>query len=80
MMFAQITARSSLRDIVHQFQFQAARLYHLGILAVKRTTLADANNKRSAEFFQALFEHQYAKCVALAPRKKVSLQKQALLL
>ncbi len=70
MMFAQITRRSSLRDIVHQFQFQATRLYHLGILVVKRTTLADANNKRSAEFFQALFEHQYAKCAALAPRKK----------
>ena len=70
MMFAQITGRSSLRDIVYQFQFQAARLYHLGILAVKRTTLADANNKRSADFFQALFEHQYAKCAALAPRKK----------
>lgn len=70
MMFAQITGRSSLRDIVHQFQFQTARLYHLGIRPVKRTTLADANNNRSAEFFQALFEHQYAKCAALAPRKK----------
>ena len=70
MMFAQITRRSSLRDIVHQFQFQGGRLYHLGIRPVKRTTLADANNNRSAEFFQALFEHQYAKCAALAPRKK----------
>jgi putative transposase len=70
MMFAQITGRSSLRDIVHQFQFQTARLYHLGIRPVKRTTLADANNKRSVEFFQALFEHQYGKCVAFAPKKK----------
>lgn len=70
MMFAQITGRSSLRDIVHQFQFQAARLYHLGVLTVKRTTLADANKKRSAEFFQALFDYQYAKCAAFAPRKK----------
>ena len=70
MMFAQITGRSSLRDIVHQFQFQAARLYHLGVLTVKRTTLADANKKRSAEFFQALFDYQFAKCAAFAPRKK----------
>ena len=70
MMFAQITGRSSLRDIVHQFQFQGARLYHLGVLTVKRTTLADANKKRSAEFFQALFDYQYAKCAAFAPRKK----------
>jgi putative transposase len=70
MMFAQITGRSSLRDIVHQFQFHAARLYHLGVLTVKRTTLADAIKKRSAEFFQALFDYQYAKCAAFAPRKK----------
>ena len=70
MMFAQITGRSSLRDIVHQFQFQAAKLYHLGVKVVKRSTLADANSKRSAEFFQALFEHQYGKCAAFAPRKK----------
>jgi len=70
MMFAQITGRSSLRDIVHQFQFHGAKLYHLGVRAVKRTTLADANNKRSAEFFEALFEHQYAKCAAYAPRKR----------
>jgi hypothetical protein len=70
MMFAQITRRSSLRDIVHQFQFHGARLYHLGIKAVKRTTLADANSKRSAEFFKAVFEHQYVKCAAHAPRKR----------
>ena len=69
MMFAQITGRSSLRDIVHQFQFQAARLYHLGVRTVKPSTLADANNRRSAEFFQPLFEHQYTKCIAFEPRK-----------
>ena len=66
MMFAQDTGRSSLRDIVHQFQFQAAKLYHLGVTVVKRSTLADANNKRSAEFFKALFARQYAKCAAYA--------------
>ena len=46
MMFAQITGRSSLRDIVHQFQFQSGKLYPLGLKVVKRSTLADANNKR----------------------------------
>jgi len=59
-----------LRDIEHQFQFHSARLYHLGIRPVKRTTLADANKKRSADFFHALFEHHYARCVSFAPRKK----------
>ena len=70
MMFAQITGRCSLRDIVQHFQFHGAKLYHLGVDVVKRTTLADANNKRPAAFFETLFAHQYAKCTACAPRKK----------
>jgi hypothetical protein len=70
MMFAQITRRSSLRDIVQQFEFHAGKLYHLGVDLVKRTTLADANTKRPAAFFEALFQHQYAKCAAIAPGKK----------
>lgn len=70
MMFAQITGRASLRDIVQHFKFNGAKLYHLGVNGVKRTTLADANNKRPAEFFEALFSHQYAKCAVYAPRKK----------
>jgi len=66
MMFAQITGRSSLREIVQQFEFHATKLYHLGVDLVKRTTLADANSKRPAAFFEALFQHQYAKCAAIA--------------
>jgi putative transposase len=70
MMFAQITGRCSLRDIVQHFHFHGARLYHLGVGVVKRTTLTDANNKRPAAFFEALFAHQYGKCTAYAPRKR----------
>jgi len=70
MTFAQITHRKSLRDIVNQLQFQSKRLYHIGGNNAKRSTLADANNNRSAQFFQALFEKQYNKCTSLAPAKK----------
>ena len=56
MMFAQITHRKSLRDIVNQLHFQSKRLCHIGGANAKRSTLADANDNRSAEFFQALFE------------------------
>lgn len=70
MMFAQITHRKSLRDIVGQFMFQAKRFCHIGGNNVKRSTLADANNKRSAKFFQALFEQQYKKCTGLTPAKR----------
>lgn len=70
MMFAQITGRVSLRDISDSLQTQAGRLYHLGIGSVKRSTLADANNRRPAEFFQAFFEKSYQRCAVFAPGKK----------
>jgi putative transposase len=70
MMFAHLTTRSSLRDIASQLGAQARRLYHLGVRAVKRSTLSDANQDRPAEFFEALFQHLYAKCGAIAPKKR----------
>jgi putative transposase len=74
MMFAQLAGISSLRDIAQQFEGQAKRLYHLGLRAVKRSTLADANADRPAAFFEAIFQEQYARCGALAPRKKFHFQ------
>ena len=70
MIFAQITGRSSLRDIADSIQVKASKLYHLGIVKVKKSTLADANSNRSADFFQAFFDQSYQRCAALAPRKK----------
>lgn len=70
MMFAQITGRASLRDISDSLHTQTGSLYHLGIRPVKKSTLADANNNRSAEFFQAFFEKTYQRCAAVAPGKK----------
>lgn len=57
--FAQLTYRESLRDIEVCLSAQAAKLYHMGIRsAVKRATLADANERRDwriyAEFAQRL--------------------------
>jgi len=69
MMFAQITGRASLRDISESLQTQVGRLYHLGIGSVRKSTLADANNSRPAEFFQALFEKSYQRCAVFAPMK-----------
>ena len=57
--FAQLTYRESLRDIEACLSAQAAKLYHMGIRsAVKRATLADANERRDwriyADFAQRL--------------------------
>jgi hypothetical protein len=59
MMFAQLTYRESLRDIVACLRSQERRLYHVGIRGrVSRSTLADANELRDwriyADFAQVL--------------------------
>jgi Domain of unknown function (DUF4372)/Transposase DDE domain len=59
MIFAQLTYRESLRDIVACLRSQPTRLYHLGIRGkVSRSTLADANESRNwriyADFAQGL--------------------------
>ena len=57
--FAQLTYRESLRDIEACLSAQSAKLYHMGIGSpIKRSTLADANERRDwriyAEFAQRL--------------------------
>jgi hypothetical protein len=57
--FAQLTYRESLRDIEACLSVQSAKLYHMGIASpIKRSTLADANERRDwriyAEFAQQL--------------------------
>jgi hypothetical protein len=74
MMFAQLAGISSLRDITQRLAGQTKRLYHLDLRAVKRSTLADANADRPAEFFEAIFQAQYGRCAAMAPRKKFHFQ------
>ena len=70
MMFAHLSGRTSLRDIASQLGAQAHRLYHLGVRTVKRSTLSDANQGCPAEFFESVFHHLYAKCSAVAPKKR----------
>ena len=62
MLFAQLTYRESLRDIESCLRAFPKQLYHLGIRGViSRSTLADANEKRSwriwADFALILIAH-----------------------
>ena len=59
LIFAQLTCRESLRDIVACLRAVDGRLYHMGIRGtVSRSTLADANEGRDwriyADFAQVL--------------------------
>jgi hypothetical protein len=57
MAFAQLTYRDSLRDTVTCLNAQQAKLYHMGIRGrVRRSTLADANERRDWRLYAAFAE------------------------
>ena len=66
----QLTARASLRDGVSSLKARIKNLYHLGVKPVSRSTFADANNRRPASFFEALFVLMYRRCQPQAPKHK----------
>ena len=55
MAFAQLTCRESLRDIETCLSVHASKLYHMGFRQpVRRSTLADANERRDWRIHAAL--------------------------
>lgn len=53
--YAQLTRRTSLRDLVACMNSQRAKLYHIGMRCrVSRTPLADASERRDWRLFEAL--------------------------
>ena len=65
--FIHLAARHSMRDGIRNLAVNARKLYHLGTKPVARSTFSDANNNRSAGFFQALFGAVYKQCQAISP-------------
>jgi hypothetical protein len=56
LLHGQLSGATSLREIVTTMESHEGRLYHLGAVAPKRSTLADANALRPAAVFAELFE------------------------
>ena len=76
MLFAQLSGRASLRETVSGINSVYSKLYHLGTTTVKRSTLSDANNKRTYQVFQALFFLLLKRAQNLAPKYKIKLNRQ----
>jgi len=70
MLFAQISGKDSLREMQNAFLAQADKLYHLGLKAVKRSTLSDANKKRDYGIYQQLFYKILEHCRSITPKHK----------
>jgi len=68
MALAQLAGRSSLRDVVSSLCAQTAKLYHLGVATVSRSSLARVNEKQPSSLYEALFARLLARCQGLAPR------------
>jgi hypothetical protein len=56
LLFAQLSAASSLREIEATMASHQGRFYHCGAAAPKRSTFADANRARDFRVFSGLFE------------------------
>ena len=54
MIFAQVSAQTSLRDVVVAFNAHPARHYHMDAGKLARSTLSDANTERPVAVFEAL--------------------------
>lgn len=70
LLYAQASGKNSLRDIQTALGTQQPKLYHLGLPAVKRSTLADANAQRDYRVMEKLFYHLLDRCQRIAPKHK----------
>ena len=64
---AQLTGRSSLRDIVESVASQRHRLYHLGCSKLSRSNLARMNENKPYQLYEALFFKLLQRCQQSAP-------------
>ena len=69
MLYAQLSAKKSLRDLIFSLGRHRQKLYHLGLTPAKRSTLAEANEKRPALIFQKTYEKLLARFQAEAGRQ-----------
>ena len=76
LMYAQASGKNSLRDIQTALGTQQPKLYHLGLPAVKRSTLADANAKRDPRIMEQLFYRLLDRCQAIAPQHQFRFKHQ----
>ena len=66
--FGQLTGQHSLRDLITTLDAGRKKLQQVGLGAVSRSTLADANRKRPQEIFGELFGCLYQRLSASGSR------------
>ena len=64
---AQLSGRSSLRDIESNLGAQKSKLYHLGVNKVTRSSLARVNEQQPCALYESLFGRLLTRCQTMAP-------------
>jgi hypothetical protein len=68
--YAQVTGKDSLRELETGFNLQMGVWHHLGIGSVARSSLAEANSRRSSEIFEKLFYAMLSRCREITPHRE----------
>jgi len=70
LLYTQAAGKQSLREIQQALEINQARRYHWGLPAIKRSTLADANQRRSWQIFEQLFYRILTRCKDVTPKHR----------
>jgi hypothetical protein len=70
LLYAQASGKESLREIEQGLSINESRLYHLGLPSVKRSTLADSNQRRDYRIYEGLFYKILERCKDYTPKHK----------
>jgi hypothetical protein len=73
LLYAQLSGRESMRDLVLGLRSFGSKLYHLGARVAHRSTLSDANNTRPQEIYRDIFFSLSSRVSSLAPKYKLKL-------
>ena len=70
LLYAQVSGKDSLRDIVNGMGVNSSKLYHVGLKKVRRSTLSDANTRRPHKIYEELFYKMLGRCKSITPKHK----------
>jgi hypothetical protein len=80
MSFSQFSSRDSLRETTDTMHSQYRKHYHLGVRAIPRSTLADANTHRDYRIYKDLFHVILNRVQRIAPKYKLNLDRDFFIL
>jgi hypothetical protein len=81
MLYASVTKCENLRELVSGMQANYTKILHLGLKEIpKRSTISDANAKRSADFFEELYHNLYKSLASIIPDSRTLKSESKLLI